>query len=415
MQPLSKEALEGLRSYKYVAGGYTKLDDWHQPFWDGEAPRWVYLWSALAVALYCNLDCMDGKQARRTRSSSPLGQLFDHGCDALALHMMLANIACSLGVGCSWKMVAGCLGIMVYGTAHYGVLEANYSICATHLLSAAGGLAFWRQRLSLPACFAPLWARLGSLAGPAASGLGGLTVADAALLVVSLAGVAQGAHNVVRTFKSSQPLPQEERGSKQLGARAAAHHLLLLLLPVLLGACAVALASSSSSSRELDAKDAPLLALLKPHLGQGCGPGCLQAVQCRLLFSAWGLLFALQASHLIISHMVGAAHLAGHLVTPHQSTSLHITPYPKHGTTTKQPLQPGLLPLACFATLLLNSLVARTFPPLHLALITHTVALLAWTSYVTAVVSQICAFLGISCFVIKPVAAAEGAGQGSSS
>eukprot|EP01018_Ginkgo_biloba_P034939 Gb_06918 [translate_table: standard] len=28
-------------------------------------------------------DAVDGKQARRTNSSSPLGELFDHGCDAL--------------------------------------------------------------------------------------------------------------------------------------------------------------------------------------------------------------------------------------------------------------------------------------------------------------------------------------------
>jgi ethanolaminephosphotransferase len=29
------------------------------------------------------LDAVDGKQARRTNQSSPLGQLFDHGCDAI--------------------------------------------------------------------------------------------------------------------------------------------------------------------------------------------------------------------------------------------------------------------------------------------------------------------------------------------
>jgi ethanolaminephosphotransferase len=29
------------------------------------------------------IDNLDGKQARRTKSSSPLGLLFDHGCDAL--------------------------------------------------------------------------------------------------------------------------------------------------------------------------------------------------------------------------------------------------------------------------------------------------------------------------------------------
>lgn len=39
-------------------------------------------------------------QARRTGSSSPLGQLFDHGCDALSVHLLLANLHCSLGLPC---------------------------------------------------------------------------------------------------------------------------------------------------------------------------------------------------------------------------------------------------------------------------------------------------------------------------
>lgn len=30
------------------------------------------------------LDAIDGKQARRTNTSSPLGQLFDHGCDSFS-------------------------------------------------------------------------------------------------------------------------------------------------------------------------------------------------------------------------------------------------------------------------------------------------------------------------------------------
>lgn len=45
----------------------------------GVAPSWVYFLSGLAVLMYLHLDCLDGKQARRTKSSSPLGQLFDHG------------------------------------------------------------------------------------------------------------------------------------------------------------------------------------------------------------------------------------------------------------------------------------------------------------------------------------------------
>ncbi len=45
----------------------------------GDAPSWVYALNGLAVLLYLHLDCLDGKQARRTGTSSPLGQLFDHG------------------------------------------------------------------------------------------------------------------------------------------------------------------------------------------------------------------------------------------------------------------------------------------------------------------------------------------------
>ena len=33
---LTPRALRGLKQYKYKAGGYTWLDDVHQPFWNGE-------------------------------------------------------------------------------------------------------------------------------------------------------------------------------------------------------------------------------------------------------------------------------------------------------------------------------------------------------------------------------------------
>lgn len=50
----------------------------------------------MSILVYTNLDCIDGKQARRTGTSSPLGQLFDHGCDAVALHVMLSLVQASL-------------------------------------------------------------------------------------------------------------------------------------------------------------------------------------------------------------------------------------------------------------------------------------------------------------------------------
>jgi ethanolaminephosphotransferase len=46
-------------------------------------PRWIFLLNAIATLVYQTLDNMDGKQARRVGASSPLGLLFDHGCDAV--------------------------------------------------------------------------------------------------------------------------------------------------------------------------------------------------------------------------------------------------------------------------------------------------------------------------------------------
>ncbi|KAL9240734.1 hypothetical protein vseg_014919 [Gypsophila vaccaria] len=56
----------------------------YSPHLDSPPPRWVHFMHGLLLFLYQTFDAVDGKQARRTNSSSPLGELFDHGCDALA-------------------------------------------------------------------------------------------------------------------------------------------------------------------------------------------------------------------------------------------------------------------------------------------------------------------------------------------
>ncbi|XP_043717320.1 choline/ethanolaminephosphotransferase 1-like [Telopea speciosissima] len=56
----------------------------YSPRLDSPPPRWVHFAHGLLLFLYQTFDAVDGKQARRTNSSSPLGELFDHGCDALA-------------------------------------------------------------------------------------------------------------------------------------------------------------------------------------------------------------------------------------------------------------------------------------------------------------------------------------------
>ena len=68
-------------------------------------PGWVALLCALSMFFYSTLDNMDGKQARKTGSSSALGLLFDHGCDAINAGLVnWANIALISGASAgSWQ------------------------------------------------------------------------------------------------------------------------------------------------------------------------------------------------------------------------------------------------------------------------------------------------------------------------
>jgi phosphatidylglycerophosphate synthase len=45
------------------------------------------------------LDNMDGKQARRTKTSSALGMMFDHGCDALTTFVFTQGLSTIVGLG----------------------------------------------------------------------------------------------------------------------------------------------------------------------------------------------------------------------------------------------------------------------------------------------------------------------------
>ncbi|EFA79145.1 CDP-alcohol phosphatidyltransferase [Heterostelium album PN500] len=70
---------------------------WYSPYLDGVMPTWVYLFCAASLFFYQTMDNLDGRQARRTGTSSPLGQLFDHGCDSIVCTLQsltAASIAC---------------------------------------------------------------------------------------------------------------------------------------------------------------------------------------------------------------------------------------------------------------------------------------------------------------------------------
>ena len=79
------EPLDNINSCNYMRESLCETDQTSLRFAlnAGDAPRWVFFLGGFAVFAYLHLDCVDGKQARRTKSSSPLGQLFDHGTSNL--------------------------------------------------------------------------------------------------------------------------------------------------------------------------------------------------------------------------------------------------------------------------------------------------------------------------------------------
>ncbi|KAK4047338.1 hypothetical protein OIV83_005516 [Microbotryomycetes sp. JL201] len=67
------------------------------------ATRFMCLSFAVGLFFYQTMDALDGKQARATNTSSPLGECVDHGFDTLNCAISASVQACALGLGHSWK------------------------------------------------------------------------------------------------------------------------------------------------------------------------------------------------------------------------------------------------------------------------------------------------------------------------
>ncbi|KAG1701457.1 hypothetical protein DVH05_010505 [Phytophthora capsici] len=80
-----------------------------------EAPRWVYANAGFSLLFYQILDVADGKQARKTGNSSPLGLLFDHGCDALNVVVSACTFASTIMLGPTyWSLLIFLAPAMVF-------------------------------------------------------------------------------------------------------------------------------------------------------------------------------------------------------------------------------------------------------------------------------------------------------------
>ena len=145
----------------------------HSPGLDGAAPPWVYVACAACLFVYQTMDGMDGKQARRTNSGSPLGEVIDHGADAIAACVYGVFICDAFGVGWDrgfsgagrWPAVAliaysRCAFLLDSVTATYtgrlpvSRLDAQELQIVTQLVllwNASGGAAVWRYPLDLSA------------------------------------------------------------------------------------------------------------------------------------------------------------------------------------------------------------------------------------------------------------------------
>ncbi|XP_066291044.1 cholinephosphotransferase 1-like [Branchiostoma lanceolatum] len=129
-----------------------------------EAPAWVYLLFALGAFLYHTLDHIDGIQARRTGSATPLGNLFDHGCDAISIVSTRIATICAMKMGeePGWMFLS--LTIIAFffysmnwsqyltGTFSYGWIEGpelNSTVMGIHIVSAVFGPSVWSINVPL--------------------------------------------------------------------------------------------------------------------------------------------------------------------------------------------------------------------------------------------------------------------------
>ncbi|XP_063696938.1 cholinephosphotransferase 1 isoform X1 [Culicoides brevitarsis] len=197
---LQSSQLKRLSDHKYSCQNISLLDKYLQPWWnflvsktplwlapnlitivglivnilttlilvyyspDGrqEPPRWACFLCGFGLFIYQSLDAIDGKQARRTNSSSPLGELFDHGCDSISTVFVAVSacISVQLGFYPKWMFFqCFCAMILFYcahwqtyvsGTLRFGkvdVTEAQCAIIAIHMISAIFGPSIWMTKI----------------------------------------------------------------------------------------------------------------------------------------------------------------------------------------------------------------------------------------------------------------------------
>ncbi|KAL7552763.1 hypothetical protein ACHAWF_017864 [Thalassiosira exigua] len=163
---ISPAGLRFIARHQYRPSEYTHLDNFLNPMWTGltellpmwlapnavttlgglhcglaygvlwyyspdmevSPPDWAVFLAGWCTVAYYTLDCMDGKQARRTGSSSPLGQLFDHGFDCICALFFMSSTA-------SFVMIGGTYWYLLLQTSiQFAFFMAQWEEYHTHVL-----------------------------------------------------------------------------------------------------------------------------------------------------------------------------------------------------------------------------------------------------------------------------------------
>lgn len=126
-----------------------------------DAPTWLPFLTGACLFIYQTLDNMDGKQARKVGASSPLGLLFDHGCDAITAGLTAIPLTSCFGAGWSVAGLFTCwlsafltfyvqtweefyLDEMILPIVN-GPSEGLVMICTACCLSGINGCSWWQK------------------------------------------------------------------------------------------------------------------------------------------------------------------------------------------------------------------------------------------------------------------------------
>ncbi|CAD6502092.1 BgTH12-02333 [Blumeria graminis f. sp. triticale] len=136
---------------------------WYNPTLDQDCPPWVYASWAVGLFLYQTFDAVDGAQARRTQQSGPLGELFDHGVDAVNTSLGVLIFAASMNLGMGWLTVTSLFGslstfyVQTWDEYHTktltlglinGPVEGVLLLIAIYIITAIkGGASLWQQSM----------------------------------------------------------------------------------------------------------------------------------------------------------------------------------------------------------------------------------------------------------------------------